>query len=202
MMEKYSTCKLLRAKRAEFFGEKLALVLLICCILQTFSLKYREQEIKDYQLKFQGRSPKFKDFSRTNSFSRTFQGKPKIQGLFKDCGNHVEMDWACAAITTRKQCKNSTNMDTGGKEKARKAKGDVEKNCGKREETSGIQVVELRRYESEGQHRVERTYPWPDSPHGETELSKSITSQYQQLRTPYISIGPLNYTVSIGPMVQ
>ena len=48
-----------------------------------------EQEIKDYQLKFQRRSPKFKDFSRTNSFSRTFQGKPKIQGLFKDCGNPV-----------------------------------------------------------------------------------------------------------------
>ena len=43
--------------------------------------------MKDYQLKFQGRYPKFKDFSRTNSFSRTFQGKPKIQGLFKDCGN-------------------------------------------------------------------------------------------------------------------
>ena len=38
-------------------------------------------------MKFQGRSPKFKDFLRTNSFSRTFQGKPKIQGLFKDCGN-------------------------------------------------------------------------------------------------------------------
>ena len=38
-------------------------------------------------MKFQGRSPKFKDFSRKNSFSRTFQGKPKIQGLFKDCGN-------------------------------------------------------------------------------------------------------------------
>ena len=40
-------------------------------------------------MKFQGRSPKVKDFSRTNSFSRTFQGKPKIQGLFKDCG------WIC-----------------------------------------------------------------------------------------------------------
>ena len=38
-------------------------------------------------MKFQGRSPIFQDFSRTNSFSRTFQGKPKIQGLFKDCGN-------------------------------------------------------------------------------------------------------------------
>ena len=55
--------------------------------IQIFSSKYTEQEIKDYQLKFHGRPPKFKDFSRTNSFSRTFQGKPKIQGLFKDCGN-------------------------------------------------------------------------------------------------------------------
>ena len=65
--------------------------------IQTFSSKYTEQEIKDYKLKFQGRSPKFKDFSRTNSFWRTFQGKPKIQGLFKDCGNPVirgsVLDW-------------------------------------------------------------------------------------------------------------
>ena len=45
-------------------------------------------------------------------------------------------------------------------------------NCGKREETSGIQVVEWRRYESEVQDRVERTYPWPDFPHGEMELSQ------------------------------
>ena len=52
------------------------------------------------------------------------------------------MDWAYATIITRKLCKNSTNMDTRGKKKARKAKGDLEKNCGKREETSGIQVVE------------------------------------------------------------
>ena len=36
--------------------------------------------------------------------------------------------------------------------------------------------MEWRRYESEGQDRVERTYPWPDSPHGETELSQvSVT---------------------------
>ena len=81
----------MRAKWAEFFGrKKLALVpLLFAVSIQTFSSKYIEQEIKDYQLKFQGRSPIFKDFSRTNSFSRTFQGKPEIQGLFKDCGNPV-----------------------------------------------------------------------------------------------------------------
>ena len=73
---------------ANFLGEKLALVPLnLLQSIQTFSSKYTEQEIKDYPLKFQGRSPKFKDFSRTNSFSRTFQGKAKIQGLFKDCGN-------------------------------------------------------------------------------------------------------------------
>ena len=36
-------------------------------------------------MKFQGRSPKFKDFESPNSFSRTFQGKPKIQGLWEPC---------------------------------------------------------------------------------------------------------------------
>jgi hypothetical protein len=33
-------------------------------------------------------------------------------------------------------------MDTGGKKKERKTKGDMEENCGEREETSGIQVME------------------------------------------------------------
>ena len=89
-LEKYLTCKLLQAKRAEFFGEKIGSCTSSFAVsIQIFSSKYTEQEIKDYQLKFQGRSPQFKDFSRTNSFSRTFQGKPKIQGLFKDCGNPV-----------------------------------------------------------------------------------------------------------------
>ena len=88
------------------------------------------------------------------------------------------MDWACATITTRKPCKNSTNMDAGGKEKARKTKGDMDKNCGQREETPGIQVMDWRRYESEEQHRVERTNPWPDSPHGETELSQVGTVKW------------------------
>ena len=66
-LEKYLTCKLLRAKRAEFLGKKFTLVPLN--LLYPFKLsvqKYTEQEFKDYQLKFQGRSPKFKDFSRTN----------------------------------------------------------------------------------------------------------------------------------------
>ena len=57
-------------------------------ILSNFQFKYTNWKFKDYKLKIQGRSPKFKDFSRKISFSRTFQGKPKIQGLFKDCGNH------------------------------------------------------------------------------------------------------------------
>ena len=52
------------------------------------------------------------------------------------------MDWACATITTRQPCKNSPDMDTRGQEKTRKAKGDMEENCRKREETSGIQIVE------------------------------------------------------------
>jgi hypothetical protein len=33
-------------------------------------------------------------------------------------------------------------MDTGGKKKARKTKGDMEENCGEIEETSGNQVIE------------------------------------------------------------
>ena len=40
------------------------------------------------------------DFSRTNSFSRTFQGKPKIQGLFKDCGNPGQQDIHIVIMTT------------------------------------------------------------------------------------------------------
>jgi hypothetical protein len=54
----------------------------------------------------------------------------------------VEMDWARAEITSTQPCKNSPNMDTGGKKKERKTKGDMEENCGEREETSGIQVME------------------------------------------------------------
>ena len=52
-------------------------------------INIQNKKFKDYKLKFQRRSLKFKDFSRTNSFSRSFQGKPKIQGVFKDCGNPV-----------------------------------------------------------------------------------------------------------------
>ena len=45
------------------------------------------QDIQDCQFKFQGRSPKFKDFSRLNSFSMSFQGKPEIQGcVTAQCG--------------------------------------------------------------------------------------------------------------------
>ena len=50
----------------------------------------------------------------------------------------MEKDWACAVITSRQPCKNSPNMDSGGKEKAGTAKGAVEKNCGQRGEISGI----------------------------------------------------------------
>jgi hypothetical protein len=32
-------------------------------------------------------------------------------------------------------------MDAGGKKNERKTKGDMEENCGEREETSGIQVM-------------------------------------------------------------
>ena len=62
----------------------------------TFQIRHTEtiwfskvQNTQNKKSRIQGRSPNFKDFSRTNSFSITFQGKPKIQGLFKDCGNPV-----------------------------------------------------------------------------------------------------------------
>jgi hypothetical protein len=45
-------------------------------------------------------------------------------------------------ITSRQPCKNSPNMDTEGKKKEGKIKGDMEENCGEGEETSGIQVME------------------------------------------------------------
>ena len=97
-LEKYLICKQRRAERAEcffvflfflfFFFEKLALVPINSPYPFKLSVQNTQnKKFKDYQFKFQGRSPKCKDFSRTNSFSRSFQGKPKIQGVFKDCGN-------------------------------------------------------------------------------------------------------------------
>ena len=54
------------------------------------------------------------------------------------------MDRACAAITSIRPCKNNPNLDTGGQEKTRKAKGDVEKNSGKKVETSRSKIEVLR----------------------------------------------------------
>ena len=52
--------------------------------------KIQNKKSKDYQLKFQGRSPKFNHYSRISSFSKSFRGEPKIEGVFKDCGISVE----------------------------------------------------------------------------------------------------------------
>ena len=43
----------------------------------------QNKKFKDCQSKFQGRSPKFKEFSRTNSFSRKTQNSRSFQGLWE-----------------------------------------------------------------------------------------------------------------------
>ena len=74
-------------KRAEFC---LKLALVPFNSLYPFKLSVQNtqnKKFKDRQIKFQGRTPKFKDFSRANSFLRSFQGNPKIQRVFNDCVN-------------------------------------------------------------------------------------------------------------------
>ena len=76
-LENFLVCKLLQAKPADFFL-KLVLVPLICCLHSNFQ-NTQNKIFKDYKLQFKGRSPKFKDFSTTNSFSR----KTQISRSFK-----------------------------------------------------------------------------------------------------------------------
>ena len=90
------------------------------------------------------------------SKSEKISGNGKNQHSNK---SEVEMDYIKTAMQDQR-----LNMEIGGKEKARKAKGNIE-NSGKREETFGIQVVEWHRYESKGEDRVDRTCQWPYSPH-------------------------------------
>ena len=74
-LEKYLTCKLLRAKRAEFFGEKLALEPLN--LLYPFKLSVKNTQNK----KSRTTNRNFKEGLLN---SRTFQGQIHFQGLFKE----------------------------------------------------------------------------------------------------------------------
>ena len=73
--EKYLTCKLLRAKRAEFFGGKLALV-------PVYLLYPSKLSVQNTQNK-KSRTVKW-NFKVDPLNSRTFQGQIHFQGLFKE----------------------------------------------------------------------------------------------------------------------
>ena len=83
-LEKYLTCKLLRAKRAEFFGEKLAFVPLNLLHHSNFQFKIHRIRNQGLPIENSRKVPQiqelfkdkfiFKDFSRKTQNSRTFQG--------------------------------------------------------------------------------------------------------------------------------
>ena len=64
------------------------------------------------------------------------------------------MDWSCSEDAEYNDCKSGSTLDARWEKKARKAKGDMAKNSGKRDGRNGL-VVELFGDTSQGQDSLE-----------------------------------------------
>ena len=86
-------------------------------------------------------------------------------------------DRACAAYEQPTESMHCLKLGTRGEEDQRTAKGDMEKNCRRREADDGFGHLEQSCYHCKRQSRLEERSQWPFSPRGDLGNNSSNSSK-------------------------